>query len=99
MIVEENIVTEETGLLSRKNPQLDIYDHFSPRRKRVILALVSWCGLLPCNFIMIFLSSLYLLITLELLVFVSGSFVPCIPQIARDLGTTGSVIKYVPYVL
>ena len=28
-------------------------------------------------------------------VLVSGSFVPCIPQIARELETTGSVIKYV----
>lgn len=28
-------------------------------------------------------------------VLVSGSFVPCVPEIARELGTTGSVIKYV----
>jgi len=47
MSVEENVVTEESALLGPK--EVDIYDHFSPARKRVILAVVSFCGLLACE--------------------------------------------------
>ncbi|KAJ6609258.1 major facilitator superfamily domain-containing protein [Mycena sp. CBHHK59/15] len=51
----------------------DIYERFTNRRKNVIVALVSWCGLLP--------------------LFVSGSFIPCIPQVAQDFDTTGQVVS------
>ncbi|KAJ6576582.1 MFS general substrate transporter [Mycena vulgaris] len=56
--------------LSSRN---DVYDRFTDRSKNAIVALVSWCGLLP--------------------LFVSGSFIPCIPQIAEDFETTGQVVS------
>ena len=42
--------SEETPLLQdvRLNHD-DVYQRFSPARKRAILALVSGCGLLPCE--------------------------------------------------
>ncbi|KAF5318029.1 hypothetical protein D9619_012107 [Psilocybe cf. subviscida] len=66
--------SEETPLLN--DTQLshdDVYGRFSPTRKRVILALVSGCGLLG--------------------LFVTGTFTPSIPQIAKDLDTTGAVVN------
>jgi hypothetical protein len=76
------------------------YDRFTPGQKRIILALVSLSGMIPCGFI--FLVALHVLPWLtgpfcrELwIVFVIGSFVPCIPQISRDLRTTGTVVKQV----
>ncbi|KAF7336682.1 putative drug/proton antiporter YHK8 [Mycena venus] len=53
--------------------QDELYDRFTNRTKNAIVALVSWCGLLP--------------------LFVSGSFIPCIPQIAEDFDTTGQVVS------
>ncbi|KAJ7475910.1 major facilitator superfamily domain-containing protein [Mycena latifolia] len=51
----------------------EVYDRFTNQKKNAIVALVSWCGLLP--------------------LFVSGSFIPCIPQIAEDFDTTGQVVS------
>lgn len=50
-----------------------LYKRFSPAHKRIIVAIVSWSGLIP--------------------MFVSGSFIPSIPQIAKDLHSTGEVIN------
>ncbi|KAF9046832.1 MFS general substrate transporter [Hymenopellis radicata] len=50
-----------------------VYDRFSSKKKNLIVALVSWCGLMP--------------------LFASGSFFPTIPDIAKDLNTTGSVVS------
>ncbi|GLB35683.1 putative sugar (and other) transporter [Lyophyllum shimeji] len=60
--------TEDTVLLNKT-----VYERFSKRRKRVILILVSWCGLIPF--------------------FVSGTFLPSIPEIAKDLDTTGAIVN------
>ncbi|KAF5325444.1 hypothetical protein D9619_010047 [Psilocybe cf. subviscida] len=66
--------SEETPLLNdAQSRHDDVYARFSPARKRVILVLVSGCGLLA--------------------LFVTGTFTPSIPQIARDLGTTGAVVN------
>ncbi|PCH38486.1 MFS general substrate transporter [Wolfiporia cocos MD-104 SS10] len=69
--------SEESPLLRAAEPIRDeedrVYDRFTSRQKRVIVAVVSWTGLIP--------------------LFVSSSFVPAIPQVAHDLGTTGSVIN------
>ncbi|KAF4578254.1 hypothetical protein EYR40_001585 [Pleurotus pulmonarius] len=51
-----------------------IYNRFSPAKKRVIIALIAWSGLIPF--------------------FVSGTFIPSIPQIALDLHSTGEIISY-----
>ncbi|KAF8920192.1 MFS general substrate transporter [Mucidula mucida] len=50
-----------------------VYDRFSSKKKKSIVALVSWCGLMP--------------------LFASGSFFPTIPDIAKDLNTTGAVVS------
>ncbi|KAJ7678887.1 MFS general substrate transporter [Mycena polygramma] len=60
----------ETETASRRN---EVYDRFTNRTKNAIVALVSWCGLLP--------------------LFVSGSFIPCIPPIAEDFDTTAHVVS------
>ncbi|KLO19712.1 MFS general substrate transporter [Schizopora paradoxa] len=61
---------ENTPLLSGKH---DVYDRFTPARKKIIVAVVSWTGLIP--------------------LFVAGSFIPSIPQIAKDLHSTGTVVN------
>ncbi|TFK50048.1 MFS general substrate transporter [Heliocybe sulcata] len=71
------IASEETPLIITEEDPAQreddaLYNRFSRRRKRTILALVSWSGLLPF--------------------FVTGSFVPTIPQIAKEFNSTGSVI-------
>ncbi|GBE82904.1 MFS general substrate transporter [Sparassis crispa] len=72
--------SEETSLLDPQSSvdvivleHEKVYLRFSPRQKRVVVAVVSWAGLIP--------------------LFVSGSFVPSIPQIARELHSTGPVIS------
>ncbi|KAH9921917.1 MFS general substrate transporter [Amylocystis lapponica] len=50
-----------------------VYNRFSIRQKRAVVAIVSCAGLIP--------------------LFVSGCIVPAIPQIARELGTTGSIVN------
>ncbi|KAI0628836.1 MFS general substrate transporter [Trametes polyzona] len=50
-----------------------LYERFTPARKRVIVALISWAAVIP------FLAS--------------GSFIPSIPEIARELGSTGEVVS------
>jgi hypothetical protein len=83
--------SEETPLLSSGHN--DVYLRFSPTRKSIILVTVSACGLLNCMFIVFFVFLITFLITLLILVFVVGTFTPSIPQIAKDLNTTGAVIK------
>lgn len=71
------MASEETPLLPEGNILVDhdhVYDRFTPRRKRGILALVSCSGLIPF--------------------FVSGTFIPAIPQIARDLSTTPEMVSF-----
>ncbi|KAF8888355.1 major facilitator superfamily domain-containing protein [Infundibulicybe gibba] len=72
--------TEETPLLTpTPNDELletkydPVYDRFNSREKKLIVALVSWCGLMPY--------------------FVSGCFFPSVPQIARDLESTATMIS------
>ncbi|KIJ38739.1 hypothetical protein M422DRAFT_258611 [Sphaerobolus stellatus SS14] len=61
-----------TPLLSQ-SPNHDVYDRFSPVRKRIIVAVIVLAGIIAPS--------------------ASGSFVPCIPEVAKDLNTTGTVIK------
>ncbi|KAJ7158686.1 MFS general substrate transporter [Mycena filopes] len=69
----------ETPLLTPESPielasnKDEVYARFTNRSKNAIVALVSWCGLLP--------------------LFVSGSFIPCIPQVAESFNTTGQVVS------
>jgi hypothetical protein len=71
-----------------------VYTRFSKPRKRVLVALVSWCGLIPrMSGVFFWQNRNYILIKLTK-VFVSGTFIPSIPQIAKDLNSTGPVIRY-----
>lgn len=41
--------SEETPLLVEQRNHNAVYDRFTRRQKRVIVAVVSWAGLLPCT--------------------------------------------------
>ena len=91
--------TVEYGLPMRT--ETSIYDRFTPGRKRMILALVSLAGMIPCEHFPLltricpWLTFSFFFYRERCIVFVIGSFVPCIPQISRDLDTTGTIIKQV----
>ncbi|XP_006457565.1 hypothetical protein AGABI2DRAFT_79926 [Agaricus bisporus var. bisporus H97] len=64
--------SEETPLLLKEHDL--IFERFSPEKRKMLVAIVSWCGLIAF--------------------FSAGSFIPCIPQIAQELNSTGEVISY-----
>ncbi|KAF8888354.1 major facilitator superfamily domain-containing protein [Infundibulicybe gibba] len=66
---DPNVLREYATVAKREQ----VYERFSKSRKRVILVMVAWCGLIP--------------------LFVSGSFIPSIPQISKDLNSTPSVVS------
>ncbi|KXN87016.1 Quinidine resistance protein 1 [Leucoagaricus sp. SymC.cos] len=68
-------LNERTSLLGSDPSKTDlVYRRFSPAKKRVIVAIVSWGGLVPF--------------------FTSGTFIPSIPQIAKELHTTGEAVSF-----
>jgi len=70
----DNAVDERTPLLEDETGKTDpLYSRFSPAKKRLIMGIVSWGGLVPF--------------------FTSGTFIPSIPQIARELNTTGEAVS------
>ncbi len=75
-----------------------VYNRFTPLQKRTIIALISVAGLSPRTSIpTISPNSCWLTATAVInIVLISGSLYPSIPQIARDLDTTGSVVRCVP---
>ena len=88
------MISEETPLVSSLTTRKyeEVYKRFKPAKKRAIVALVSVTGLLArtpfigiANFVF-HSDGLYS-------VFVSGTFVPSIPQIAKDLNTTGTTVR------
>jgi hypothetical protein len=90
------MASEETPLLATENRRDDVYLRFSSVRKNVILMMVSGCGLInskvhlfgvQCS-ALVFHTYLLLII-----VFVVGTFTPSIPQIAKDLKSTGAIVK------
>lgn len=87
-----SLPSEETPLLSEPGLKHEaVYERFSNPRKRIILFLVSWCGLLPCMYAP--LDRLQSLSNGSRKVFVAGSFLPSIPQIAKDLESTGPIVR------
>ncbi|KAJ3565069.1 hypothetical protein NP233_g7878 [Leucocoprinus birnbaumii] len=71
------MASEETPLLSdvlRPSEHESVYERFSPLHKKLIVATVAWCGLMP--------------------LFLSGTFSPSIPQMARDLDTTAESVGF-----
>ncbi|KAF7777737.1 hypothetical protein Agabi119p4_3809 [Agaricus bisporus var. burnettii] len=70
------MATEESPLLSEALASTKheiVYQRFSPTYKKFLVAIVSWCGLMP--------------------LFISGTFYPTIPTIARDLNTSGQNVS------
>ncbi|KAJ3555605.1 hypothetical protein NP233_g12168 [Leucocoprinus birnbaumii] len=65
------MTTEETPLLADDHNR--VYDRFSRGKKHLLVAIVSWGGLVAF--------------------FTSGTFLPSIPQIAKDLNSTGEVVN------
>ncbi|KAF7332985.1 MFS general substrate transporter [Mycena venus] len=62
-----------------------LYNRFSTSRKRVIVALVGCSAILP--------------MPLTSFRFTHGSFIPCIPQVAADLNSTGQIVSFAVSVL
>ena len=86
--------SEETPLLSpTKNLDHEqVYSRFGPARKRGILAIVSLVGLIPRTSLSLTHLKLSVQLLSSWLVLVSGTFIPSIPQIAKDLNSTGAVV-------
>ena len=91
--------SEETPLLSTENnaghDQLDdsdVYLRFSSTRKKIILAMVSGCIVIHCMFIY---SKLACRSTSDVWIdCMNETFTPSIPQIAKELNSTGAVVKW-----
>jgi hypothetical protein len=69
-----------------------VYDRFTPKRKRTIVAMCAWGSVVPCEYSILSPAGAGLTLSKVL---VSGSFVPAIPQIAADLNSTPSKAAYV----
>lgn len=65
------------------------FERFSSSRKKVIIAIVSWGGLVPCEYS----NLLFIFLLMCCTVFTSGTFIPSIPQIAKELDTTGEAVR------
>ena len=78
--------THEYGRI--KNHDL-IYERFSPRQKRALVAIVSWCGLMPCTCFHVHNPPLN---NRSLPVFVSATIYPSIPQMVSDFNSTPQII-------
>jgi hypothetical protein len=86
--------SEETPLLIDQRNHNAVYNRFTRRQKRVIVAVVSWAGLLPRKYpISSFFEVTIIKYNFTAAVFVSGSFIPTIPQVAYDLDSSGPVIR------
>ena len=87
---------EDTPLLLENNVSHDrllndVYLRFSSTKKNIILAMLSGCGVINCMFIFsesAWRSTYYLWVDSLIAV-----FTPSIPQIAKDMNSTGAVIK------
>lgn len=88
--------SEETPLLNGHNHNT-VYDRFSKSEKRLIVGVVSWVGLLPRqwrSYLPPYARHALECFNVFLAVFVAGSFIPSIPQIALDLQTTASTVRW-----
>ena len=87
------MISEETPLISSPTKHKEVYKRFKPAKKRAIVALVSVTGLLTRRSFCLSCMSVFYSTGLYS-VFVSGTFVPSIPQIAKDLDSTGPIVRY-----
>jgi hypothetical protein len=95
--VYTHIVSEESPLLATTAHEL-VYDRFAPDQKRWIVFLVSFAGFFPSKYWDLKTTCWYRSDTDERwTAFVSSTFVPSIPQIAKDLDSTHAVVRCVLY--
>ena len=85
------MIFEGTPSVSSPTTHEKVYKRFKPAEKRAIVALISVTGLLArrsfCLKYSVFYSDGFYS------VFVSETFVPSIPQIAKDLDSTGPIVR------
>lgn len=102
--LEESVWIHEV-MSSDTTPLLDghthtaVYNRFSESKKRLIVAVVSWAGVLPCKYVQLTcFPVIYLIINLRpVAVFVACSFIPLIPKVAHDLQSTAPIVRWVPF--
>ncbi|KIJ22394.1 hypothetical protein M422DRAFT_277188 [Sphaerobolus stellatus SS14] len=86
-------MSENTPLLH--NPKEDPYARFSSSQKRIIAGIVAFAGLISRKHCILLSRLLVARLTGSLFkAFAAGSFVPCVPEVAKDLNTTGEVINF-----
>ena len=88
MDVEAPLLSTEDNGPNRRD---DVYLRFSSTKKNIILVMVSGCGVINCMFICS--ESAWRSISYSRVVSLIGTFTPSIPQIAKDLNSTGAVVK------
>ena len=71
----------------------DLYQRFSPTQKRLIVGLIAYAGLFPCKSFFKDNQHPANHSQVDLLDLASGSFIPSIPEMARELDTTDSIIR------
>jgi hypothetical protein len=88
------MTTEESPLLPAQpsNEHELVYQRFSPFHKKVIVAIVFWCALLPRKHAISQQRS-HFLTRVHYIALILGTFYPSLPQIARDLDTTGENVR------
>jgi len=94
------MASEQTPLLTSSRdgtPHEAVYDRFTPDQKRWIVFLVSFAGLLPSkqSWMIHYRRTMLMNVRSE---FVSTTFVPSIPRIAKDLNSTHANVRCVLYV-
>jgi hypothetical protein len=83
------------GSAQEQSPSQDVYDRFTTTQKRVITMVISAAGLIGRECLRIICISIELtdMNLHACTAFASGCFVPCVPEISKDLNTTGTVVK------
>jgi hypothetical protein len=89
--------SEDTSLLSTENNAgherlHDVYLRFSSTRKNIILAMVSGCIVINC--MLTYYESAWRSTSYVWVDSMIETFTPSIPQIAKDLNSTGAVVKW-----
>ena len=93
------MASEETPLLTTRDGTAHehVYNRFTPNQKRWILCIVSCAGSLPSKQSALYYSQSVRHAMNGLSVIVQATFVPSIPQIAKDLDSTPAIVRCVLY--
>lgn len=89
---ETPLLVDDEAIQAVKKHEV-VYERFSNGRKRAIVAMVSWCGLIPCRSFSFSPPFSQFSKSFCLVVFVSGSFMPVIPDVAKDLHSNSQTVR------